>query len=232
MRRVFQGRSGVQYDEAHSVTNLMFDDDSTIFLHSDAEATDILYDIAHITQSYGLWINVDKTKMMTTDGSEATIQLGEVQTEQTYEFKYLGSLVQEKKVASTAEVHSRIVQTTTAFASHKWCLWKRTNFSITTKIHLLQALILSDLLYGSELWILLKPDLNKLEVFQMQCMHQIWGLMLHDSIKIESIQIRCGQQPKISEQIQNRRLCSFGHMRCRLLLREYPANWKVHKSAL
>ncbi|XP_051787580.1 craniofacial development protein 2-like [Erpetoichthys calabaricus] len=104
------------------------------------------------------------------NGSQTNVQLDGVQIEQVQKFKYLGSLVQEKKVASTVEVHSRIGQATAAFASLKWCLWKQTHISNKTKIRLFKTLILPILFYGSETWTLLKQDLNKLEVFQMRCL--------------------------------------------------------------
>ena len=47
----------------------MFADDSAILTDNDAEATDILCNIARIAQSYSLKINVDKTKVLTTNGS-------------------------------------------------------------------------------------------------------------------------------------------------------------------
>uniref|UniRef100_A0A8C9WF11 Reverse transcriptase domain-containing protein n=1 Tax=Scleropages formosus TaxID=113540 RepID=A0A8C9WF11_SCLFO len=85
MRKAFEGRCGVQYDVNNFLTDLML-------------ATDILCQIACTTQSYGLRINADKTKVMTTDGSQANVHLNGIQIEQVQEFKYLGSLVQEKKM--------------------------------------------------------------------------------------------------------------------------------------
>ena len=82
----------------------MFADDSAVFADADAEATSILCNIAHIAQSYGLKINADKTKVITTDGSPANVYLEGIQIEQVEKFKYLGSLLQEKKVASTASL--------------------------------------------------------------------------------------------------------------------------------
>jgi len=90
----------------------VFADDSAIFAEADAEATNILYNIARISQSYGLKINVDKTKVLTTDGSAASVHLDGAQVEQVEEFKYLGSVVQEKKVASATEIINRIGQST------------------------------------------------------------------------------------------------------------------------
>ena len=239
MRKAFGGRRGVQYDVNNFLTDLMFADDSAIFADTDAEATDILYDVARIAQSYGLKINAEKTKVMTTDGSQANVHLDGTQIEQVQEFKYLGSLVQEKKVASTTEVHSRIGQATAAFASLRWCLWKKTNISTKNKIRLFRTLILPILLYGSETWTLLKSDINKLEVFQMRCLRQILGVSLRDRHRNEIIREKCDNQPSIEEQIQKRRLRWFGHV-CRmntsrlphkLLWRERPVHWRVQRAA-
>ncbi|MBN3281200.1 RTJK polymerase, partial [Polyodon spathula] len=203
MRKAFEGRRGVQCDENTYMTDLMFADNSAIFADTDAEATDILYSIA---EQYGLKINADKTKVLTTDGSPANIHLDGAQIKQVQELQYLGSVVQEKKVASLTNVHGRIGQATAAFVSLKWFLWKRANISIKTKIRLFRTLILPILLYGSETWTLLKQDLNKLKVFQMRCLRQILIISLRDHIRNETIRIRCDHQPTVMEAVQLRRL--------------------------
>uniref|UniRef100_A0A914VWC6 Reverse transcriptase domain-containing protein n=1 Tax=Plectus sambesii TaxID=2011161 RepID=A0A914VWC6_9BILA len=167
MRTAFNGRWGVKLSKNDYVTDLMFADDSAIFANSDAEATDILYAVASAARPYGLQINSDKTKAMTTDGSSTTVHLDGKQIEQVQQFKYLGSIVQERKVASTAEVHSRIGLATATFSALNWCLWKKQSVSLQTKIHVFRATTIAVLLYGAETWTLLQADLNKLEVFQM-----------------------------------------------------------------
>ncbi|RXN17950.1 hypothetical protein ROHU_026500 [Labeo rohita] len=72
----------VQFADDQFVTDLMFADDSAIFVQDDAEATDILYDIARHARPYGLKISAEKTKVMTTDGSPATVYLEDVLLEQ------------------------------------------------------------------------------------------------------------------------------------------------------
>ncbi|WP_353805417.1 reverse transcriptase domain-containing protein, partial [Acinetobacter baumannii] len=96
---------------------LMFADDSTIIAKDDAEATDILLDVACTALPYGLKINTEKTKVLTTDRSPAVVYLEGTQSEQVREFKYLGSVVQQQKVTATSEVHTRIGQATAAFSS-------------------------------------------------------------------------------------------------------------------
>uniref|UniRef100_A0A915JTX5 Reverse transcriptase domain-containing protein n=1 Tax=Romanomermis culicivorax TaxID=13658 RepID=A0A915JTX5_ROMCU len=79
MQKAFRGRGGVWYEDANSLTDLMFADDKTIFTNTDAEVTDILYDFTRNTQSYGLRINADKTKVLMTDESLASVHLDGIQ---------------------------------------------------------------------------------------------------------------------------------------------------------
>ncbi|KAL7872676.1 hypothetical protein AOLI_G00117470 [Acnodon oligacanthus] len=213
----------------------MFADDSAVMAEADADATGTLYDIANTAAMYGLKINADKTKVLTTDGSPATVHLHGTQLEQVEEFKYLGSIVQQKKVAASADIHSRVGQAAgQAFSSLKWCVWKKPNISMVTKIRLFRTLTLPVLLYGCETWTLLKEDLNKLEVFQMRCLRQILKVSLRDRITSDIIRSRCQNQPTIDEMIQQRRLQWFGHV-CRmetsripnrLLWKRRPSGWK------
>ena len=90
MRKVFEARCGVQYDVNNYLTDLMYADDSAILAEEDAEATGILQDLALVAQIYGLEINEDKTKVMTSDGSPATIHVNSTRVEQVREFKISG----------------------------------------------------------------------------------------------------------------------------------------------
>ncbi|KAK6041872.1 hypothetical protein COOONC_17176 [Cooperia oncophora] len=239
MRKTFNGRQGVQYGEGGFLTDLMFADDSAIFAETDEEATNIMCSLSEIAQSYGLKINAEKTKVMTSDGSPASVRLGSVALEQVSNFKYLGSVVQERKVAAEAEVRSRIGHASKTFAALKWCLWKKSNISLKTKIRMFRTLVLPVLLYGSETWTLLKSDLSHLEVFQMRCLRHMLGIRLRDHVTNNAIREKFEDQPTIEEQLKLRRLRWFGHL-CRmghdripnmLLWRKRPAQWKVQRTA-
>uniref|UniRef100_A0A914X1W4 Reverse transcriptase domain-containing protein n=1 Tax=Plectus sambesii TaxID=2011161 RepID=A0A914X1W4_9BILA len=90
MRQALNRHRGVQLGEADFITDLAYADDSAIFANNDAEATDILYAVARAACPYGLHINVGKTKVLTTDGTTATVHLDGELVEQVPEFRYLG----------------------------------------------------------------------------------------------------------------------------------------------
>ncbi|EYC37399.1 hypothetical protein Y032_0795g2395 [Ancylostoma ceylanicum] len=101
MGKVLDGRSGAQYGDNQFRTDLMFVGDNAIFAKTDADATatDILSSIAGIAESHGLRINGDKTRIMTTNSSKSSVYHEGVKLKQVQEFKHLGCLVEEKKVA-------------------------------------------------------------------------------------------------------------------------------------
>ena len=239
MRRVFEDRRGVEVGEGQVLTDLMYADDSAVLANDDDEATAIINDIQNAARPYGLIINAEKTEVLTSDGSPASVRLGDVELKQVSQFKYLGSIVQGKKVAATADVANRIGQAAAAFGALAWCVWKKNNISTTTKMRLFRSLVLPILLYGAETWTLLKADLTKLEVFQMRCLRRILGVTLRDRLSNETIRTRCCNQPTVEDEIQRRRLRWFGHV-CRMnpdrlphriLWRTRPPGWKVTRSA-
>ena len=122
MRKVFQNGHGVKFGINVSVTDLMFADESVILAEDDTEATNTLHDITQIAQTFGLQINVEKTKILSTGGLPAYVHLNGVEIEQVTDFKYLGSLIHDKEIVSTTEINSRIGQAAAVFASLKWCL--------------------------------------------------------------------------------------------------------------
>ncbi len=129
------------------------------------------------------------------------IYLEGIKIKQVQSFKYLGSLVQEKKIAAVVEVQCRIGQATAVFESFKWCLW---NITITTKMITIQTMIIPILIYGSETWTLLKKEIDKLEVFQMRCLRQILGVTRLNRLRNETVRRQCGDQSTIEEAIQKR----------------------------
>ena len=173
------------------------------------------------------------------DGSQTSVYLNGVQLEQVHHFKYLGSVIEDQKIDSSKDIHSRIGAAANAFGVLSWCIWRKTNISIPTKIRLFRTLILPVLLYGSEYWTILQDDMKKLEVFQMRCLRRILGVTLLHRIRNSIIRERCCNQPTIEEQIQQHRLRWFGHV-CRMEKKRFPLialgksrpiQWKVQRTA-
>ena len=134
MRIVFADRRSVQFSDNDYITDLTFADDSLIFANTETEASAIIHEIKNAAYSYGLTINADKTKLFTSDGSRAIINLDNVQLEGVQHFKYLASIAEEQKIAATTDITTRIGQAAAAFGALTWCFWHKSNINISTKM--------------------------------------------------------------------------------------------------
>ncbi|KAL0192339.1 hypothetical protein M9458_010635, partial [Cirrhinus mrigala] len=209
MRRAFDGRRGVQFADDQFVTDLMFADDSAIFAQDDAEATDILYDIACHARPYGLKISAEKTKVMTTDGSPATVYLEDVQLEQVQKFK-------EENCSDGG--HS--LKNRTSDGCFRLPLMVRLEEIQCHPFH-------EDPPPGS----FSSMTSTNLRYFKCDACDK--------SSNNDEIRHRCHNQPSIDEQIQRRQLRWFGHvcrmsdhrLPHRLLWRQCPDHWRIRRDA-
>ena len=239
MRRALSNYRGVQFGSDDFITDLVFADDCVFFAENDTEASSILANISNTAKAFGLLINADKTKCMTSDGSPTTVHLEGATIDQVQAFKYLGSFDEEKVINASMDASVRIGLATSAFHSLANPVWNRREISLKTKMRLFRTLILTTLLYGCESWVLLQPDLNQLETFLMRCLRSILNVSIMDRIRNAEIRRRCDNQPPINVIIQKRRLVWFGHVTrmdparlpYRLLWRSQPEDWKVARSA-
>lgn len=239
MGKVFSKRRGVEVGQGDFFTDLLYADDSAFFTETDEEAETILNEIAVVGEKVGLRINAAKTKVLTSDGSIASINLNGEPIEQVENFKYLGTVIPTKVVSASTEITQRIGAAASAFARLNWSVWSRNNIRLATKLRIFNASILPILLYSSETWTILKVDLNKLEVFFMRCLRRILGITLWDRWTNEEVRKRCQIKHTIEQQIQLRRMKLFGHVArmdgrrlpCRLLMPTRPDGWKISCSA-
>ena len=96
------------------------------------------------------------------------------------------------------------------------------------------ASVIPVLLYGAESWPVLAQDLQRLEVFQNNCLCQILTVRLLDRIPVSVIRKRACHQLSIEQALMKRRLQLFGHVarmetsrlpRRAFLVRQ-PASWR------
>ena len=99
-----------------------------------------------VSRKYSLLINVDKTKVMASDGKACRILIQNELLEQVDTFPYLGSLITEDGECTT-EFRTRKGQ---AIVASLQKIWKSHNIPISTKIRLMKALVWPVATYGCE----------------------------------------------------------------------------------
>jgi len=89
------------------VTNLRYGDDIILLAPSEAELQELVDLLDRVSRKYSLLINVDKTKVMASDGIACRIPIQNELLDQVDTFPYLGSLITEDGECTT-EFHTRL----------------------------------------------------------------------------------------------------------------------------
>jgi len=118
-----------------------------------------------------LLINVDKTKVIASNGIVCRILIQNEQLEKVDTFPYLGSLITEDGECTT-EFRSRLNRGLAIVASLQQ-IWKSHSIPISMKIRLMKALVWSVVMYGCESWTLRKIEETRLDAFEMKGLRKI-----------------------------------------------------------
>jgi exonuclease III len=131
----------------------------------------------------------------------------------TKTFKYLGSIISHD-LSADADVAARIRSATAAFGKLKKTVTsKRTELKQRTAIYV--TIVISILLFGSEIWSLREDLIKKLDVFHNQCVRIMCHVTKHmqwkKKIRTSTLSARVGL-PSIREMIAARQLRWAGHV--------------------
>jgi len=116
------------------ITNLHYADAIILLATSEAELQELVDHLHQVSCKYSPLINVDKTKVMASNGVACHILIQNKQQEQVDMFPYLGSLITEDGEC-TKELHNRLNRGQTIGASMQK-IWKSHSIPISIKIQL------------------------------------------------------------------------------------------------
>ena len=138
-------------------------------------------------------------------------------------FKYLGVTLAPSNV-STSKIKSRLLPASTVLGKLQK-VWSDKDITLSTKLHLLNALVYPVLLYGSEIWTIKKNDLKKLVAFEMRCYRKALNITWKDKIHNEDVLLRISsckfKHKRILARITESQLSWFGHV-CRMSNKRLP----------
>jgi hypothetical protein len=90
-------------------------------------------------------------------------------------------------------------------------LWKSPVVDVRTKVRILQASVISILLYGSETWLIPKQQMDSLDSFARSCYRIMLNIKRLDHVTNDDIYKRTDQLP-FSDKIKRRQLTWVGHI--------------------
>jgi len=144
------------------LTNLLYADDIILLATSEAELQELVDCLDRVSHKYCLVINVDKTKVMASNGIACRLLIQNEQLEQVDTFPYLGSLITEDGDRGQAIGASSLQK-----------IWRSHSIPISLKVRLMKALVWPVAMYGCESRTLRKNEETLLDAFEMKGLRKI-----------------------------------------------------------
>ena len=144
MRDTLDGFQGGLQIGGLMITNLRYAEDIILLATSETELQELVDRLDRVSRRYSLLINIDKTKVMASDG--------------------IASLIMEDGECTT-EFHTRLNRGQAIGASLQK-IWKSHSIPISTKTRLMKALVWPVVMFGCESWTLRKNEETRLEAFE------------------------------------------------------------------
>ena len=136
MRETLDGFQGGLQIGGRMITNLRYAD-IILLATSEAELQELVDRLDRVSRRYSLFINIDKTKVMASDGIACRILIQNEQLAQVNTFPYLGTLITEDGECTT-EFRTRLSRGQAIGASLQK-IWKSHSIPISTKTRLMKA---------------------------------------------------------------------------------------------
>ena len=127
------------------------------------------------------------------------------------DFSYLGSIISSNLSLDT-ELNKRIGQAAAVLALLRKRTRDNTMLTISNKMKVYQACVLSTLLYGSKTWTLYSCQESRLNTFHLRCLRRILGITWQDCVLIKDV-AQAGL-PSMFALLNQRRLGWLGHVSC------------------
>ena len=173
---------------------------------------------AHLC-TWGLNLSVDKTKVLSTEmGPRPAIEVKEFEGFSRIDFvdrfEYLGVILQ-RTGSGDAAVRERLEKARKAFWSLNSSVWSLKQLSLSTKIRVYSACVLSVVLYGAEVRTHTYPVRKALERFHFICLHRLSGYGIRyqreHSLSNDALRAWLGE-PTIAELVSQARWQWLGHV--------------------
>ena len=175
-RKIVGDRTAKHRLDSLLISETLFADDAAAFTTSRAAYETSAECFVSCVAAWGLTVSVTKTKGMSINSPRndpVPTSAGEMSSVDS--FTYLGSVIHRDGLSSH-DVAARIAKASRAFGSLRAAVFENGSLSLRCCRSVYIAVVLSTLLYGSEVWTLKAADVRQLTTFHRQCIRVIVGV--------------------------------------------------------
>ena len=160
-----QARAGIK-SARRNINNLRYADDTTLMAESEKELKRLLMKVKVESEKVGLKLNIQKTKIM----ASGPITLWEIDgetVETVSDFNFGGSQITADGDCSH-EIKRHLLLGSKVMTNLDSILKSR-DVTLSTKIHLVEAMVFPVVMYGCESWTVKKAERRRTDAFELWC---------------------------------------------------------------
>ena len=152
------------------INNLRYADDTTIMAESEEELKSLLMKVKEESETVGLKLNIQKTKIMASGPITSWGIDGET-VETASDFIFLGSKITADGDCSH-EIKRRLLFGRKVMANLD-SMFKSRDITLPTKICLVKAIVFPVVMYGCESWTVKKAESRRIDAFELWCWRRL-----------------------------------------------------------
>ena len=153
-----------------NINNLTYADDTTLMAESEEELKSLLMKVKEKSEKVGLKLNIQKTKIMAS-GPITSWEIDVETAETMADFIFLGSKITADGDYSH-EIKRRLLLGRKVMTNLDSIL-KGRDIILSTKVHLVKAVVFPVVMYGCESWTIKKPEHRRTDAFELWCWRRL-----------------------------------------------------------
>ena len=164
-----EAQAGIKIAE-RNINNVRCEDGTTLMAESEEELKSLLMKVKEESEKVGLKFNIQKTKIMASSPITSW-QIDQEPVETATDFIFLGSKITEDCDCSheikTCLLLGRKVMTNLN------SILKSRDIILSTKVHLVKAIVFLLVMYGYESWTIKKAECRRIDAFELWCWRRL-----------------------------------------------------------
>ena len=153
-----------------NINNLKYADDTTLMAENEEELKSLLMKVKEESEKVGLKLNIQKTKIIA-PSPDTSWQIVEETLETVADFIFGGSKITADGDCSH-EIKRCLLLGRKVMANLDSILKSR-DITLSTKAHLVKAMIFPVVMYGCEVWTIKKAEHRRIDAFELWCWRRL-----------------------------------------------------------
>ena len=206
--RLEEAQAGIKIAR-RNINNLRYADDTTLMAESEEELKSLLMKVKEENAKVDLKLNIQKTKI--TASGPITLWETDVETVETVaDFTFLGSKITADGDCSHDSKRCLLLER--KVVTNLDSILKSRDITLSTKVHLVTAMIFSVVMYGCHCWTIKKAEHERIDAFEVWCWRKLFRVPWTARRSNQSILKEIGPGCSLDGLMLKLKLQYFGHL--------------------